>query len=255
MAITATLLRAKHANRLLADMDPEDLARIEPHLRHVDLPVTTDLEKAGQKVEYLYFLERGIASVVASNAKGRQIEIGLIGREGVTGFPILLGDSVSSHSTYMQIGGAGHKVPASVISDALKYSPRLREQLARFAHTLMIQTAHTALANGRANILERLSRWILMAHDRVEGNVLPITHVFLSLMLGVRRAGVTLALHELEGRKLIRATRGQITVLDRAGIEQMTNGFYGQPELEYARLHPIQPKESAVVPADAFDLP
>jgi hypothetical protein len=101
----------------------------------------------------------------------------------------------------------------------------------------MIQTAHTALANGRANLLERLSRWILMAHDRVEGNVLTITHVFLGLMLGVRRAGVTLALHELEGRRLIKAVRGQITVLDRAGIEAMTNGFYGQPEREYARLH------------------
>jgi len=200
-----------------------------------------------------YFLERGIASVVASNATGRQIEIGLIGREGVTGVPILLGDTVSNHSTYMQIGGAGHRVPATVISDAVRLNMRLRDQLARFAHTLMIQTAHTALANGRANIRERLSRWILMAHDRVEGNVLPITHVFLSLMLGVRRAGVTLALHELEGRKLIRATRGQISVLDRAGIEQLTNGFYGQPELEYARLHASPPKE-AVAAADTFGL-
>lgn len=249
MGVATTLLRTKHANRLLAAMDPEDLALIEPHLRHVELPVAADLEKAGQKAEFLYFLERGVASVVASNAKGRQIEVGLIGREGVTGVPILLGDSVSNHSTYMQIGGAGHRVPAALISDALKLNMRLRDQLARFAHTLMIQTAHTALANGRANILERLSRWILMAHDRVEGDVLPITHVFLSLMLGVRRAGVTLALHELEGRKLIKAVRGQITVLDRSGVEQMTNGFYGQPELEYARLHASQPKDAAVVPA------
>jgi CRP-like cAMP-binding protein len=242
MELAASLLRTKHANRLLAAMGPEDLARIEPHLRYVELPVAEYLETVGERAEFLYFIERGVASVVASNAKGRQIEIGLIGREGVTGVPVLLGDSISNHSTYMQIGGAGHKVPASIILDAMRQSTRLRDQLARFAHTLMIQTAHTALANGRANLLERLSRWILMAHDRVEGNVLPITHVFLGLMLGVRRAGITLALHELEGRKLIKAARGQVTVIDRRGIEQMTNGFYGQPEREYARLHGDQPE-------------
>lgn len=237
MELAVSLLRTKHANRLLAAVAPEDLDRIEPYLRYVELPVGEYLERAGERAEFLFFIERGIASVVASNAKGRQIEIGLIGREGVTGVPVLLGDSISNHSTYMQIGGAGYKVPSEVILDAMKQSLRLRDQLARFAHTLMIQTAHTALANGRANLLERLSRWILMAHDRVEGNVLTITHVFLGLMLGVRRAGVTLALHELEGRRLIKAVRGQITVLDRAGIEAMTNGFYGQPEREYARLH------------------
>jgi CRP-like cAMP-binding protein len=237
MELAGLLLETKHANRLLAAMAPDDLARIEPHLRYGDLPVGEYLETAGKKADFLHFIERGVASVVASNVKGRQIEIGLIGREGVTGVPVLLGDSISNHSTYMQIGGAGHKVPAEIILEAMKQSSRLRDQLARFAHTLMIQTAHTALANGRANILERLSRWILMAHDRVEGNVLTITHVFLGLMLGVRRAGVTLALHELEGRQLIKAVRGQVTVLDRAGIEQLTNGFYGQPEREYARLH------------------
>jgi CRP-like cAMP-binding protein len=237
MEIAVSLLGTKHANRLLGAMDAESFARIEPHLRHAKLPVGEHLERAGEKAEFLYFIKRGVASVVASNVRGRQIEIGLIGCEGVTGVPVLLGDSVSNHSTYMQIGGAGHMLPAEIMLDAMKHNNRLRDQMARFAHTLMIQTAHTALANGRANLLERLSRWILMAHDRVDGNVLTITHVFLGLMLGVRRAGVTLALHELEGRRLIKAERGQVTVLDRAGIEEMTNGFYGQPEREYARLH------------------
>jgi CRP-like cAMP-binding protein len=119
---------------------------------------------------------------------------------------------------------------------AMRHNGALRDRLARFAHTIMIQTAHTALANGRATLVERLSRWILMAHDRVDGNVIPITHEFLALMLGVRRAGVTVTLHELEGRRLIRAIRRQITVLDRAGIEKLANGFYGRPENEYFRL-------------------
>src|SRR4029079_17213409 len=129
----------------------------------------------------------------------------------------ILGDDVANHSAYMQVEGHGYKVPTVVMLKAMRDSDALRDRLARFAHTIMIQTAHTALANGRATLVERLSRWILMAHDRVDGNV--ITHAFLALLLGVRRAGVTVTLHELEGRRLIRAIRRQITVLDRTGIE------------------------------------
>lgn len=134
MELATTLLQRKHTNRLLAAMTPEDLAYVETHLRYVELPVGEYLERVGEKAEFLYFIEQGIASVVASNAKGRQIEIGLIGREGVTGVPVLLGDSISNHSTYMQIGGAGHQIPSQIILDIMKESPHLRDQMARFAH-------------------------------------------------------------------------------------------------------------------------
>jgi CRP-like cAMP-binding protein len=223
-------------NHLLLTMAPDDYAFIEPHLELADLPVGRDVEIQGERAEYMFFVESGIVSIVAKNSSGKQIEIGLIGREGVTGLAVILGDDVANHAAYVQVEGHGYKVPAVIMLDALRRSSGLRDRLARFAHTLMIQTAHTALANGRANLVERLSRWILMAHDRVDGNVIPITHEFLALMLGVRRAGVTVALHDLEGRRLIRAVRGQITVLDRAGIEQLANGFYGAPEDEYFRL-------------------
>ncbi len=105
-----------------------------------------------------------------------------------------------------------------------------------YAQAFLIQTVQTALANGTAKIEERLSRWILMSHDRVGHNDLPLTHEFLSIMLAVRRPGVTDALHQLEGRGLIRATRGQITVVDRAGLIRVAEGSYGVPEAEYQRL-------------------
>ncbi|MGE0238977.1 MAG: Crp/Fnr family transcriptional regulator [Parvibaculaceae bacterium] len=223
-------------NHLLTTMAAEDYAVIAPHLEFVPLPVGHDVEIRGQRAEHMYFVESGIVSLVAANGSGKQIEIGLIGREGITGLAVILGDDVANHAAYMQVEGHGHKVPATIILDVLRRSSGLRDRLARFAHTLMIQTAHTALANGRANLVERLSRWILMAHDRVDGNTIPITHEFLALMLGVRRAGVTVALHELEGRRLIKAVRRQITVLTRAGIEKLANGFSGAPESEYFRL-------------------
>lgn len=225
-----------YRNHLLATMAADDYALIEPHLEPTELPVGRDVEKFGQRAEHMYFIEGGVVSIVATNGSGRQIEIGLIGREGVTGLAVILGDDIANHSAYMQIEGHGYRLPAVTMLDAMRRSSVLRDRLARFAHTLMIQTAHTALANGRANLVERLCRWILMAHDRVDGNVIGITHEFLALMLGVRRAGVTVALHELEGHRLIRAIRRQITVLDRRGIEKLSNGFYGQPENEYFRL-------------------
>lgn len=223
-------------NQLLTTIPAEEYAFIAPHLEAAHLPVGHDVEIRGKRAEHMYFVESGIVSIVAANGSGKQIEIGLIGREGITGLAVILGDDVANHSAYMQVEGHGYKVPAVIMLDALHRSRSLRDRLARFAHTLMIQTAHTALANGRANLVERLSRWILMAHDRVDGNVIPITHEFLALMLGVRRAGVTVALHDLEGRRVIKAIRGQITVIDRSGIEKLSNGFYGQPESEYFRL-------------------
>jgi CRP-like cAMP-binding protein len=223
-------------NHLLTTIAAEDYAFIEPHLERVPLPVGHDVEAYGQRADHMYFIESGIVSIVAANGSGKQIEIGLIGREGITGIAVILGDDVANHSAYMQVEGHGHKAPTAVMVEALRRSGDLRHRLARFAHTIMIQTAHTALANGRANLVERLSRWILMAHDRVDGNIIPITHEFLALMLGVRRAGVTVTLHELEGRGLIKAIRRQITVLDRTGIEKLANGFYGRPESEYFRL-------------------
>ena len=115
-------------------------------------------------------------------------------------------------------------------------SATLRAVLLRYVQTFIVQSAHSSLANAHHRIEARLARWLLMCHDRVEGDVLNLTHELLSLMLGVRRAGVTVAIHLLEGRGLIKATRGHIRVLNRGGLEATAQGSYGVPEAEYARL-------------------
>jgi CRP-like cAMP-binding protein len=117
----------------------------------------------------------------------------------------------------------------------MKKSPSIQKSFLHFAQAFMIQTAHTALANGRANIEERLARWLLMAHDRVDGDDLPLIHEFLALMLGVRRSGVTVALHELEREGLTKSYRGHIRVLDRKALEKAANASYGVAETEYER--------------------
>ena len=115
-------------------------------------------------------------------------------------------------------------------------SESLRSLLFKFVQVFMVQTAHTAIANARASIDQRLARWLLMAHDRTRDDTLPLTHEFLSLMLGVRRAGVTEALQNLKRQKLIDTGRSQIIVRNRRGIEQMARSSYGVPEKEYRRL-------------------
>jgi len=149
---------------------------------------------------------------------------------------IVLGNHRSPHATYVQVAGEGQRIGAARLRTAMAASGAMRALFLKYVQTFTIQTAHTAIANGRANIDERLSRWLLMAQDRIGGRELPLTHEFLAVMLGVRRAGVTEALSVLEGAKIIRAVRGQITVLDRKRLQERARDSYGVPEAEYLRL-------------------
>ncbi len=215
---------------------PADFALLAPHLEPVDLPVTRSVVAANKPIEYAYFLDSGIVSVVASRADNQSIEVGIYGREGMGGFPLLLGSDQSPHEQYIQLAGAGHRIKTAPFLRAVQQSPNLNRLLLRFVHAFTTQTAQTALANGSSHIDERLARWLLMCHDRIDGDVLPLTHRFLSMMLGVRRPGVTDTLHILEGRRLIRAKRGEITILDRTRLERLAGASYGMPEAEYRRL-------------------
>ena len=136
----------------------------------------------------------------------------------------------------MQVEGRGYRIAAEALRRAIDTSASLRGLLLRYAHTFLVQTAQTALANAGAPAEERLARWLLMYHDRQDGDDLSVTHEFLSLMLGVRRPTVTVAIHTLEGAGLIRARRGRIRVLNRAGLEEAAGEAYGPAEAEYERL-------------------
>ena len=155
----------------------------------------------------------------------------------MTGLPILLGIERPIHETFIQSAGRGWRISSGMFDAAIKRSPTLHGVLLRYVHTLVTQMAYTALANGRYTIEERLARWLLMAEDRAgKGNTITLTHEFLALMLGARRAGVTVAINEFHKQGVLRTERGRITVQDRRALEEAANGCYGTPEAEYERL-------------------
>jgi CRP-like cAMP-binding protein len=224
-----------HRNRLLRLMSAEDRALLEPHFEPLALAERHDFEKPNRSVKSVYFIEAGIASVVAG-ANGRKVEVGVIGNEGMTGQIVVMGSDRSPNENYMQVAGEGLCISSTKLRAAMDESETMRPLLLRYAQTFTIQATYTALANARGKLEERLARWLLMAHDRIEGDELPIKHDFLALMLGVRRAGVTIALQELSAANLVQNGRGRIAILDREGLEEVANGLYGTPEAEYERL-------------------
>ena len=228
--------RAALRNQLVARMRSEDWDLLAPHLESITLKERQVVEVPGKPITHVHFIEIGVVSVVAVNAEDHRIEVGVIGNEGMTGVPLVMGDTKAQHSAYMQIPGNGYRIPAGPFAEALRKSPSLQSLMLKSAQAFMIQTAHTALANGRAKLEERLARWLLMAHDRLDSDSVPLTHEFLAVMLGVRRAGVTVALHSFERRGLIATKRGQLTLVDRTGIEKVAGSFYGIPEAELKRL-------------------
>jgi CRP-like cAMP-binding protein len=171
-------------NRLLARLPSSYRALLEPHLERVELPVRRPLELRNKRIDHAYFLEDGIASVVATGANDTNIEVGLIGSEGMTGLALVMGANRAPHATFIQVAGTGHRISAEALRQALHESAQLQRVLLRFAHAFFIQTTYTALTNGRSKVEERLARWLLMAQDRVKSAELPLTHEFLAIMLG-----------------------------------------------------------------------
>jgi CRP-like cAMP-binding protein len=224
------------ANRLLKSLPVDEFQLLSPYLEAVDLPLRRPLETRNLRIDHVYFVEHGFASVVADGPGQRSIEVGIIGREGMTGLAVLMGTDRTPYDTYMQSSGSGHRMTSEQLRQGIGQSPALHNSLLRSAHAFNVQTAQTAVANGRHKIEERLARWLLMAQDRGDGDELRITHEFLGLMLAVRRPGVTIALNLLEARGLIHSKRGVILIVDRKGLMQSSNGAYGVPEAEFRRL-------------------
>lgn len=223
-------------NLLLRSLPHEDLKLLLPDLHSVALKEGQCLETAHAPIEQVYFIESGLASVVASNFRGLAVEAGLIGRDGMTGTALVLHDTLSPFDCLVQIDGTALALPAAAFRHAIAKLPGLARLLVGYARALGIQTTYTALASAQTRLEERLARWILMVHDRVDGEMFHLTHDFLAMTLGVRRPGVSEALQRLEAKKLIRSRRREILVRDRAGLVALTRNTYGPGELEYQRL-------------------
>ncbi|MEH3144296.1 MAG: Crp/Fnr family transcriptional regulator [Methylobacterium frigidaeris] len=228
--------QAAVSNRLLRAMSAEDYAGLAPHLVPIELPLGEKLIDINAPVSHLHFMEAGISSITTDGANGK-VEVGMVGREGLVGAsPVLLGTDRVPHDHFVQMAGEGLRIEAGALVAAMDASTTLRRLLLRYVQTEIVQVRQTAYINAIYSIEARLARWLLMCLDRVDGNELALKHEFLSMMLGVQRSGVTLALQALEGSGRIRGRRMRIVVLDREGLEEVSNGGYGAPEAEYARL-------------------
>lgn len=223
-------------NHLLSFLNSSDFELLAPRLEPVELPRLFQLETPHKPISHAYFLLDGIASVVATIPRDHRIEVGIIGRDGTTGHAVVLGSDRTANSTFIQVAGRGLRIKSDHLRAAIRQSESLRAALLAFVHAFAAQASQTALANGRGTLDVRLARWLLMAHDRMDGQRLPLTHELLSIMLGVQRPGVTLALQKMESAGLITTQRSVIVVNDRAGLKKIASGFYGVPEAENERL-------------------
>lgn len=225
-------------NRLL-DALPEALyAALAPHLQSVTLDVREMVALPGQSYEYVYFPEDCIISVVNVMRDGSTVETGTIGNEGLAGLPTLM-DSVSSETrVFGQVPGAAQRAPASVVADFVERERELRRLVNRYAQAFLTQVAQGAACNRLHGIEQRCARWLLMTHDRVTGDEFPLKQQFLAEMLGVRRAGVSVAASALQEAALIRYSRGIVQVLDRDGLEAASCECYGVIRQQFDRLLP-----------------
>jgi CRP-like cAMP-binding protein len=225
------------ANFLLGAMHPDDLTLLSPHLEKVTVARRQVLTVRGQPIEHIYFLEDGVASVVATSGDSTMTEVGIFGREGLSGISVLLGSDRAPYETFLQIDGtSAFRIGADRFSAAIAASPRLKDLLLRYVQTYLIQIANSVVSNAHNRIEVRLARWLLMCHDRIDGAEVHLTHEFMSMMVAAQRTGVTLTLHILEGAGIIQSQRARITILDRDKLEELAGDSYGQPEAEYRRL-------------------
>ncbi len=223
-------------NQLLRALPADDLARLAPALKPVELVHKTTLFAADEPITSVWFIEAGAVSLLAQMQDGALVEVGVTGREGMVGLPLIFGADASPNLALVQMPGSALLLPAAALREALDASPALQALLLRYAMALHGQVSWTAACNGRHVVEQRLARWLLIAHDQADGDDLPLTHEVLSQMLGVRRAGVSVAAGMLQRAGLIRLGRGHLTVTDRPGLEAAACECYRSGLREFERL-------------------
>jgi CRP-like cAMP-binding protein len=214
-------------NNLLAALPSREYRRLLPDLELISLPLDVSLYHSGDVIEYVYFPGDGIVSLVTTMKNGATIEVGLIGRDGMVGIPVLLGDDVAFEDAIIQVAGSAMRMKTDVFKRDLgkNHSPLLT-QLLLYTRRLMKQVAQTAACNRLHTVEERLARWLLMCHDRADSDDLPLKQEFIAKMLGTRRASVGGAAAGLQAGGVIRYSRGVIIILDRKGLEKFACECY-----------------------------
>ena len=226
---------SQYKNRILAALPRKEVSRLSPHLSRVTLKVRDELLD-GSTNRYGYFLEDGLASVVVLMEDGATVEVGVIGREGVVGLPLLLGAEKMPGQTYIQIPADCLRIDALRLKDEFERPGELRRHLQKYLLANLVQSAQNAACNRLHTIAERLARWLLTCHDRVASDRMPLTQEFLAAMLGTPRTTVTLAAGSLHQAGLIDYSRGQVTIKNRPELEHAACECYRIVRAEFDRL-------------------
>ncbi len=214
-------------NKILLSISDRDYHSLRPHLEYVNLPNHLVLHEAGGKLEFAYFPNRGLISLVVVMEDGKTAEAGIVGNEGFTGTLAAVGLSRGPLRAVVQITGDGFRVEVGALQNTLESAPHFQLLLNRYAAVRGMQVAQTAACNRLHDIEQRLARWLLMTQDRVDSGSLPITHDFLATMLGTDRPTVSLAAGVLQKKKLIEYTRGAVKIVNRKKLEDSACECYG----------------------------
>ena len=223
-------------NIVLRTLPADVLSALQPALSRRALKRRAILQEAHAPVDNVYFIERGMAAVLTRAQADGHFEAGIVGRSGLVGVPVLLGTARSPNRCVMRVEGEALQIGADDVRRAMDEHPALRRRLLGYVQALLIQNAQMALCNVRHPLLQRLARWLLLASDRLDSSVIPLTHALMSAMLGVRRAGITNALTELEHGGAVKKSRGTVTIVDRPALEAASCECYRVIAHEFAQL-------------------
>lgn len=219
-------------NLILLGLPDDELHAATKKMEFVELPTHSVLHDAGEPVTHAYFINSGLASVLNVMSDGKSVEVGLAGKEGFIGLPLVVGLSTSPTQVIMQVAGSAHQMTAADFKEVLSHSPVLEKSLNRYAQSLGMQAIHVAACNRLHEVDERLARWLLMSQDRLGGDVVPLTQEFLAHMLGTRRASVTVAAGILQKAGLITYNRGSVKIEDRSRLEDAACECYASIKLQ-----------------------
>jgi CRP-like cAMP-binding protein len=223
-------------NRLLRALPLEEYTRLLPQLTPVRLALKQVLIEPDVPIRDVYFLREGVGSMIADEQEGGAVEVGTIGRDGLVGIPVLLGAESMPYRVFVQVEGHAWRLSADAFRQVVDERRAVRHLFLRYAQYFTDQVSQSVACGQLHTLDERCARWLLMTHDRVEGDAFELTHEFLSLMLSVRRAGVTVAMGVLQAAGVIRYARGRVTILDRPRLEEASCGCYHITRTQLDRL-------------------
>ncbi|MEP1079589.1 Crp/Fnr family transcriptional regulator [Leptolyngbya sp. PL-A3] len=226
----------KPKNQLLAALSEKDYQRLAPYLKEMELTIGQVLHVPYEPIEYVYFPHHSIVSIVTTMEDGSTVEVGIVGRDGMVGIPVILGGGASPHETFVQVPSGATQIRASRLKRQFDQGEALQQLLLLYVQAFYTQVSQTAACNAQHTVELRLARWLLLIQDRIQSDTLPLTQEFISKMLGVRRPGVTDAAKALQQLGMIEYSRGKIMIVNRKALEASACECYKTGRDEFDRL-------------------